>query len=88
MKTEPFTLTCIGDDTAELLIFFNDSFDFGLNDAIGSGDNSSTHLFASLGPWHTAVIRSISGPLISNAFFIVSVSSNRVMMIPVSGSLP
>lgn len=35
-------------------MFLNESFDFGFMEAIGSGDNNSTHLFASLGPWHTA----------------------------------
>lgn len=69
-------------------MFFNDSFDFGLKEAIGSGDKSSTHLLASFGPWHTAVIFSMSGPSISNAFFIVSVSSNLVTTIPVNGNFP
>lgn len=67
---------------------FVESLIFGLNDDIGSGESNSTHLFASFGPWHTATILSIKFPLISKAFFIVSVSSKRCTIIPVNGSLP
>lgn len=75
---------------AELLILRNTSFDlvFNADDDDPSGESSSTHLFASLGPWHTAVIRSINGPLTSNAFLMVSVSSNRFTVMPVNGNLP
>lgn len=50
--------------------------------------NNSTHLLASLGPWHTATIRSIKGLLISKAFLKVSLSSKRFTTIPVKGNLP
>lgn len=75
--------------TAELLILRKTSFvlDF-VPDDDPSGDSSSTHLFASFGPWHTAVIRSINGPLTSNAFLMVSVSSKRFTLIPVNGNFP
>lgn len=64
------------------------SIAFDLSGVMGSVASNSTHLLASCGPWHTAVMHSINGPLISKAFFSVSVSSRRVTIMPVSGSLP
>lgn len=50
--------------------------------------NKSTHLSASAGPWHTAIMASMSVPWISNAFFMLSVSSSRRTAMFVNGSLP
>lgn len=75
--------------TAELLMLRKTSFDLDFDaDDDPSGESNSTHLFASLGPWQTAVIRSINGPLTSNAFLIDSVSSSRFTVMPVNGNFP
>lgn len=75
--------------TAELLILRKTSFDLDFDvDDDPSGESKSTHLFASFSPWHTAVIRSINGPLTSNAFLMVSVSSSRFTVMPVNGNFP
>lgn len=74
---------------AELLMFLLNSLARKfIDDPFESDESNSTHLLASFGPWQTAVILSMNVPVISKAFFIESVSSSRLTVMPASGSFP